>query len=175
MTYLECDLPFPGNTAVAKLLLEHNADVHIKDKFGLTPLIIAAAKDNLEMIQELELRGAKFNASYHGIACLFFACFFLCCFYIEHVHSYVVYYQIGIRRRRMIYSHWCYNVSQDVNNDGLSAAEVAHENENDNVINYIGGRDHYRVIDVSRIYLSTRTCSRAVSTNIYVPSRSTLL
>ena len=84
MTYLECDLPFPGNTAVAKLLLEHNADVHIKDKFGLTPLIIAAAKDNLEMIQELELRGAKFNVSYHGIAWLFIFCmFFLYIFYIR--------------------------------------------------------------------------------------------
>ena len=83
MTYLECDLPFPGNTAVAKLLLEHNADVHIKDKFGLTPLIIAAAKDNLEMIQELELRGAKFNVSYHGITCLFFACFF---FFIASIY-----------------------------------------------------------------------------------------
>ena len=53
----------PGNTAVGKLLLQHGADVHSKDKFGLTPLMIAASKDNLELIQELENHGAKFNVS----------------------------------------------------------------------------------------------------------------
>ena len=40
---------------------------------------------------------------------------------------------------------------QDVSNDGLNPAEIAQENENDHVINYMGGRDHYRIVEVSTV------------------------
>ena len=46
---------------MAKLLIEHGADIHAKDKFGLTPLMQAAVKDNVDLLQELEQRGAKVN------------------------------------------------------------------------------------------------------------------
>ena len=50
-----------GNTEVARRLLESGSDVHARDKFNLTPLMIAAAKDNLVLAQELEQKGAKYN------------------------------------------------------------------------------------------------------------------
>ena len=51
----------PGNTEVARRLLESGSDVYARDKFNLTPLMIAAAKDNLVLAQELEQKGAKYN------------------------------------------------------------------------------------------------------------------
>ena len=46
---------------MARRLLESGSDVHARDKFNLTPLMIAAAKDNLVLAQELEQKGAKYN------------------------------------------------------------------------------------------------------------------
>lgn len=52
-----------GNTKVAQLLIENDAKVNIKDKFGMTPLMVAAAKGFLDIVQELERKGAKFKVS----------------------------------------------------------------------------------------------------------------
>ena len=58
---------------MAKLLLAGGADVHARDKFQLTPMMIAASKDNLEMILELEQKGGRVNVSLNlvrGRVCL---------------------------------------------------------------------------------------------------------
>ena len=52
-----------GNTDVARKLIENGADIHARDKFSLTPLMLAAAKDNLIVAQDLEEKGAKYHVS----------------------------------------------------------------------------------------------------------------
>ena len=45
------------------LLLEHQANVNLKDKFGNTPLMIAASRGDKEMVLELQRRGADLHVS----------------------------------------------------------------------------------------------------------------
>ncbi len=48
-----------GNVAMVKLLLEHKADVSIKDIKGRTPLDIAKRKKQEKIITLLQAAGAK--------------------------------------------------------------------------------------------------------------------
>ena len=48
-----------GHGAVAKLLLQYGADANAKDKFGLTPLMLAASRNDVDTIREL----IKFEAN----------------------------------------------------------------------------------------------------------------
>ena len=51
-----------GNTAIAKLLLEHGADANANDQEGLTPLHYASRKGESELISLLIHYKAKVNA-----------------------------------------------------------------------------------------------------------------
>ena len=43
---------FVGHTEIANHLLQKGAKVNVKDKFGLTPLMVAAAKGFIDLIKE---------------------------------------------------------------------------------------------------------------------------
>ena len=55
---------FVGQTNIAKLLIEDGADVNATDQFGLTPLMIAASRNDLEIIKELLRHDARLHVGY---------------------------------------------------------------------------------------------------------------
>ena len=56
-------LLFEGNFEVAKVLIDHGANLNIQDKFGLTPILLATSKGHLETVTLLENRGADYSVS----------------------------------------------------------------------------------------------------------------
>ena len=51
-----------GHEALGKFLLEHGAQPNVKDRFGMTPLHMAAQSGQLALVKELLARGADLNA-----------------------------------------------------------------------------------------------------------------
>lgn len=63
-----------GHLAVAKLLLEHDADVNAEDELGCTALHHAVRQRHGELVKHLVLRGAKIDSQDHnGCTAMFYA------------------------------------------------------------------------------------------------------
>ena len=52
-----------GHKEIGITLMERGASVNVKDKFGNTPLMLAASKGQKDLINELIQRGADLNVS----------------------------------------------------------------------------------------------------------------
>ena len=60
---------FYGNTAIARLLLEHGANVNVQDQNGGTPLIMAAVNNHTETVETLLDAGAQVDRpDVHGFS-----------------------------------------------------------------------------------------------------------
>jgi len=53
-----------GRYSLVKYLVEHGADVHIKDKFHKTPLVYAIEKNQIKVVMYLSKRANKSEAKY---------------------------------------------------------------------------------------------------------------
>jgi ankyrin repeat protein len=53
------------NLDIARLLLDHNPDVHVRDEYGYTPLHVAVSKGYLDICQILLERNAEVNSQTH--------------------------------------------------------------------------------------------------------------
>jgi hypothetical protein len=60
-TALHHSLIAAPNPALARILLEHGADVNAQDRYGTTPLLIALGINNLEIVEILLKAGAKLD------------------------------------------------------------------------------------------------------------------